>query len=372
MRQGQVSMGGAHARVLAGAVAMVALVAGGIAGGASANVRVPVARTAAVTFMNSYQSELTCASAGQCTAIGANGVAETFSPTKAGKVIRRQTIAASLAQAQSSFAIDCVSVRACVAADARGDIAVFNPRSSRSKSHGFSLSTPGYQTAIDCPSRKLCVADNWQGEAVFNPAHLGSPKTAPFAANGNGSQPSLSCPKISLCVGSSASNATGAHGFVYSFNPRRPAAAVHHKLRRTLEVGSLACPTTGLCVAMVAPTKNPAVNIGLVSFNPRKPGNPAPTRITESTLEFLTCVSKTLCAAAGNNEGVFIFNPKSPRHHHFTALPLNNDADGIAFAGRSKLVILTYAGMKAVINPQHPPKSVRVVKLGRRAAVKRG
>ncbi len=317
----------------------------------------------ALTFSNGYLSQLTCESAHECTAVAAGGVQETFNPTAGGRVIHSQTIAASVANGQ--LAITCVSSTRCVEADAAGHVAVFDPKRSGGRAATFTVSGAEAQTSVACASRSRCVADAYQGVSVFDPFHVGSPATQSFSANGNGAQPTLSCPSSTLCVGSD-----GTAGLLSTFNPTNAPGAVVHTITTSPQVGALDCTSTSFCVALASPAHNPAVNTGLMTFNPRRIGNPSVKVITQSTLEFITCASATLCAAAGNNQGVLIFNPKAPRRHGFTGVPVGVDLVGIAFAGRSELVLLGTNGQKAVIDPHHPPKTVTLTGLGRATRVK--
>ena len=166
-------------------------------------------------------------------------------------------------------------------------------------------------------------------------------------------------------------------GLAYSYNPSDPGAAKVTTFTSTPQVGSISCPSRSFCIALASPAHNPAANTGFIAFNPAHPGNPKVKALTASTLEFLTCASSTLCAAAGNNDAVIVFNPKHV-HRHAVALPQSidvtpsPDAAGIAFMNRTDLVVLSLSGRKAVINAANPPKSVRLTALAKAAKVARG
>jgi hypothetical protein len=317
----------------------------------------------ALSFANGYLSQLTCESAHQCTALAANGVAATFNPTAGGRVIRAQTIPASTLSGQLGIA--CVSSTRCAVADAAGHVAVFDPTRSGAPAATFAVAGAQGQTSLACPSRHRCVADAYQGVSVFDPFHGGAPATQPFSANASGAQPTLSCPSTTLCVGSN-----GTAGLLSTFDPLDAAGAVVHTITSSPQVGGLACPSVSFCAALAAPPRDPSVNTGLVTFNPRHIGNPRVTVLTQSTLEFIACRSASLCAAAGNNQGVWVFNPRRPRHRHFTAVPVGVDLVGIAFAGRSELVLLGDTGQKAVIDALRPPGAVTLTGLARATPVR--
>jgi hypothetical protein len=205
---------------------------------------------------------------------------------------------------------------------------------------------------------------SYQAAAAFNPLHAGQPKVVSFTGNGNGAQPNVSCPSASLCVGDN-----GNDGTLYTFAPGGLANPKVSSDTAAAQIGSLSCPSTGECVALGA-RPNGGANTAILSFDPRHPGHPRPARFTASTLEFVTCASTSLCAAAGNNSGVFVFDPKRLGKRHFVAAPVETDVVGIAFAGKS-LVILTTKGEKAVIDPSAPPKSFHAAGLSKPAAVAR-
>jgi hypothetical protein len=322
-----------------------------------------VARAATLSLTNGYVSQLACGSASQCTGVLPGGAALTFNPTRAGSVTRTQPISHS--QEDGTLAIECPSTSSCVEADAAGHVAVFAPRRATAKAKSFTMTGEQYQTTISCPSRSECVTETYTGVSVFDPARLGSPKTVAITANGDGGQPTISCPSTSLCAGSD-----GTDGHLYNYAPHDAAGAKVHTLTSTPQVGSVDCTSRSFCVALASPKADPAANTGFITFNPTGPGNPGVKKLTGSTLEFLTCASATLCAAAGNNGGVLTFDPRRPGHSHLTAVPTGNDVAGIAFAGRS-LVLITLNGEKAVFDPSAPPKTVRLSGLSKAASVSR-
>jgi hypothetical protein len=352
---------GAVSAALAGACLMAGAPVGAQALSSGAH---PRGHSAALSFPNGYTTELACASPSQCTTVAANGVQVTFNPTR-GAVVRSQTIAPSLVD--SPLSIACVSGRMCIVADARGDVAVFDPRRAKGKAASFVVSGASYQTSLACSSRSHCVAESYQSVAVFNPGHLGSPVSSPFSANGNGAQASVSCPSSTQCTGSN-----GNDGHLYTYDPSRASAAVAQAITSSPQVGMVDCPTTSFCVALASPKSNPAVNTGLITFNPRRLGNPRVRLLSQTSLEFITCVTSTLCAAAGNNGGVLVFDPHSPGRHRFTGVPYGNDLVGIAFASRSELVLLGNKGQKAVIDPRRPPKRVALIAFSKATKINRG
>lgn len=315
----------------------------------------------ALMLANGYLSQLACASATQCTAVEPSGAAVTFNPIGAGAVTHTKPLAAD-----GTIAITCPSTASCVEADAAGDVAVFAPRRAAAKAASFTVTGAQSQTTVACPSAAECVAETYTGAAVFDPAHPGSPKSTTITANGSGGQPTLACPSASLCVGSD-----GNDGSLYSYAPGAPASAKVHAVTSTPQIGSLDCASRSFCVALASPKTGIGVNLGYIAFNPSRPGNPGVTKLTDGSLEFLTCASATLCAAAGNNGGVFTFDPKRPGHAHLTLAPSGQDFAGIAFAGRS-LVLISFSGTKAVIDPGAPPKTVALVGLSKAAKVAAG
>jgi hypothetical protein len=326
----------------------------------------PVAHTAGATFNNGGENLLACPSANECIAVDGGGTAYTFNPTRKSKVTHSRAVPVTAPNQQ--LALACASSALCVEADAAGEVGVFDPKRPTKKPATFTVTGGLYQTTLSCPSHSRCVVETYSGEAVFNPGHPGSPTTAAFTANGSGGDPIISCPSATLCAGANGTGNNG-QGQVYTYNPLHPAAAVEHTFKSTPEVGPVHCVNTSFCVALAA--RNGDSNLGAVAFNPRKPGNPGVTTISLSTLETLTCASKTLCAAAGYDDGVYIFNPQHPKKHkHFVAFPYNITAVGIAFIGSSKLVALSYTGQKVVINPRKPPKSVKFARLGQATKVK--
>jgi hypothetical protein len=350
---------GRRAFALAAAVAGCVALAVPVTADAAARL---TAHATALSFANGYLDQLACSSPSQCTAVAATGAQETFDPTKGGPVHRSQPIAAS--KVAGAVSITCPSTGSCVEAGASGAVAVFNPRSG-AKAGAFTVTGAGYQTSVACPSRHSCVAVSYQGAAAFNPLHPGQPKAVPFTGNGNGAQATISCPSASLCVGDN-----GTDGSVYTFSPGGLASPKLSTDSAAAQIGSVACPSTNECVAL-GTRPNGGANTAILSFDPRHPGRPRPAPITSSTLEFVTCASTSLCAAAGNNSGVFVFDPKRPGKRHFVAAPVETDVVGIAFAGKS-LVILTTKGEKAVIDPTAPPKSFHAAGLGKPDAVAKG
>ncbi len=325
----------------------------------------PIARpAAALTFSNGYADQLTCASASQCTVVAAGGPALTFNPTHKGSVVRAQPILASVED--GGLGIGCASTHSCVEADAGGNIAVFDPKHPTAKTSRFKM-TGGYQATVACPSQTRCVVVNYQSAVTFDPKSPGTPTTAAFSADGNGAQATISCPTTALCAGSN-----GTAGALYTFSPGDPAKAKVFTVTSTPQIGSVACPSSSLCVALASPKADPAANTAVLTFNPHHPGNPAPKKITGSTLEFVTCATKTVCAAAGNNGGVLVFNPGSPGRAHLVAVPAGTDVVGIAFASAHDLVLVATNGEKATIDPSSPPKSVKLAGLSKSAAIARG
>jgi hypothetical protein len=319
------------------------------------------AHATALTFANGYLDQLACSSPSQCTAVAATGAQETFDPTKGGPVHRSQPIPAD--KVYGAVSLTCPSTAACIEAGAGGAVAVFNPKSG-AKSGTFTVTGADYQTDVACPSRQSCVAVSYQAAAAFDPLHAGQPKVLSFTGNGNGSQATISCPSASLCVGDN-----GNDGTLYTFAPGGLSDPKVSTDGAAAQLGSLSCPSTSECVALGA-RKNAGANTSILSFDPRHPGRARPVQVTGSTLEFITCASTTLCAAAGNNGGVLVFDPKRLSSRHRVAAPVETDVVGVAFAGKT-LVILTTKGEKAVIDPTAPPKSFRAAGLGKPAAVAR-
>ncbi len=319
------------------------------------------ARATALSFANGYLDQLACSSPSQCTAVAATGTQETFDPTRGGAVHRSQPIPAS--ETQGAISIACPSMGSCVESGASGTVAVFNPRSG-AKAGAFTVTGAAYQTSVACSSGHSCVAVSYQAAAAFNPLHPGQPKVVSFTGNGTGAQPTVSCPSATLCVGDN-----GNDGTLYTFAPGALASPKVSTDGAAAQIGSVDCPTTRECVALGA-RPNGGANTAILSFDPRHPGRPRPARVTASTLEFVTCASASLCAAAGNNSGVLVFDPQRLSKRHLVAAPVETDVVGIAFAGKS-LVILTTKGEKAVIDPTAPPKSFRAAGLGKPDAVAR-
>ncbi len=305
----------------------------------------------AITLAGGYLSQLACGSASVCTAVEPNGATLTFNPGAAGAVTQGRPIHAS-----GGVAISCPSAALCAEADASGQIATFAPRRPLS-THTFTMTGADYQTAVDCAAVSSCVADSYMSEVGFDPRHPGKPASTAFTANANGANPNVSCPATSYCV---ADN--GNSDELSTFAPSRAATAKVSTLKSTLQLGGIHCTSHSFCVALAAPQPSGGANTAFVTFNPADPGNPKVHGLSESTLEFMTCLSATLCAAAGNQGGVLIFDPKTPGHVHL--ISTTTDLAGIAFAGRS-LVLLALNGTKAVVDPTKPLRSAALVGLNK-------
>jgi hypothetical protein len=342
-----------------------------VAGSATARLAVPVGhmvpRTTR-TFYNGYENELACASASDCTAVTANE-RYSFDPTAARKV---RAVHTNLSGGYyDQLGIACASSSRCVEVDARGNVEAFNPK-TKQKAAAFTMTGEEVQTAIDCPSKTRCVAETYQGESAFDPDRVGKPATTSFTANGSGADAIISCPTKSFCVGS---NGTGNNnvGQVYTYNPTAAGKAVVHSLSTTPALGPVSCLSASFCAALASPKHDPTLNTAVTTFNPHHPGHPKIRSLTDSSLDVLTCQSKTLCAGVGNQGGVLIFDPKKPGHgKHLVLAPANNDFVGVAFLGSGKLVLLSASGGKAVVDPRKPPKSVRLTAFGKKAKVKQG
>lgn len=316
----------------------------------------------ALVFANGYSNELSCPAAAQCTAIDVDGTQATFNPTRAGAPIESRVIVTQSSNGEQ-LGLACASTRYCVAATPGGEVAVFAPARRAAALASLTVGGAAYQTAVSCPSARFCVVESYQGEISFDPAHPGSPVSASFSANANGGQPTIACPSSAQCSGTN-----GTSGFEYTYNPLAPAGASTVVFAATQAMSAIVCPTRTQCTALASPGSQ-GVGLGVLSFNPRSPGQPRVKTITQSTLEILACPSTRLCVAGGNNEGVLVFNPVGPRKPAFVALPHGTDVTGLACPTAAECVVLTIDGRKAAFDPARPPASLSPVGLGRATAI---
>jgi hypothetical protein len=283
----------------------------------------------------------------------------TFNPTHGGKVISAKIFSDTL---DVTFALDCASSHLCVAADSRGDVVGFNPRSKGKPKYKATLAGASYQVSVACASKALCVLDSYQAEGHLNPAKGSTLVSNSFAANQTGANPTATCLSTTFCIGSN-----GNSGIIYTFNPRSPASAKTITLTSTPAVGQIRCPTSTQCTALAA--YHNGLGLGMMTFNPHKLGTkPKVHGVSGSTMGDIACASKTYCIGAGYDYGVYVYDTATHKHK-FAALTYNGPETVAALTCPSKsvCVVIFANGKKSVFNPAKPPKMLKISKLTKAA-----
>lgn len=222
------------------------------------------------------------------------------------------------ARAPGGGPVAALALAACLAAVVVTTADAGQLRTGRLRAHAALAFANGYESQLACASANECTAITNTGlQVTFNPTRAGKlseSQTIPTA-----DYPStfgITCPSSARCI------VADAHGEAAVFDPTRPSdapASFLVALGSTPQAASMSCPTTTFCAALAA--VHGAASVGVLSFNPRRPGDPHVTAIAQSTLEFLTCTSTKLCAAAGARRGCSC-STRSPRGTPVRPAPL--------------------------------------------------
>ncbi len=166
----------------------------------------------------------------------------------------------------------------------------------------------GGLSSVSCPSAKLCVAVDQSGWLVTSKNPAGNAKawtpTIRIDKAANGPLTGISCPTTSLCVAVDASG-----NVITSTNPTGGrkfwSGPVHVDSTGATDGGSagfagISCPTVTLCVAVDAGSPGNIVT----STRPTGGASAWKTTAVNGLLTSVSCVSNTLCVAAGSQHYV--------------------------------------------------------------------
>jgi hypothetical protein len=194
-----------------------------------------------------------------------------------------------------------------------------SPASALAKPTSLELPQMSTMVMVKCFSGTRCVGvGSKSGEG--NKAVVFDPLTASVYGSvvlGGSYIENASCPVLTQCTG------VNARGQAITFNPTGPAGQYFaHGVGDIPNVG-ISCPTIAQCT--VLSTRNGDI----ASFDPRAPGQPTSTRLSEP-LGGLICVTASLCVAKSSSESLATFNPATPANRaSFDAFP--NDESGALF-----------------------------------------
>lgn len=149
---------------------------------------------------------------------------------------------------------------------------------------------------IACRSRRLCVGVTWNGFALSTSDPMGGLWQSQLV-DGHDSLTAVSCPAVGFCIA-----ADSAGDILSSTDPSGGAAAWRgfRVDRRNLDIGSISCPTSTLCVA---------AGFGGVLTSSDPGGGPGAWHWSEIDgdhgLAGVNCPSSSLCVAVDNDGSVF-------------------------------------------------------------------
>jgi hypothetical protein len=245
-------------------------------------------------------AQITCPTAGQCTALDVNGRAVAYNPTtaKAGAPVQ-------VAQGQPAIGASCPTATQCTVVTPVNRAYTYNPAAAKQgpaqqleavpDSSGDGPTVEG----VACPSSSLCVAGDTNGNVItFAP---GSSVAAKLTSLGSGEWNAIACPSTTQCT-------VAGQNVEATFNPAAPAGAARVKVEPSQDdIIDLSCPSATQCTALDA-------GGGEVTFNPQTPPMTLPDRalVSNNTVEAITCVAATQCTTIGGNAKAATFNPTLP------------------------------------------------------------
>jgi hypothetical protein len=145
-------------------------------------------------FVSDVTQGIACASAAQCTAVGANGQEVTFDPTTA-----QVNAAGYVALGGNLIDVSCASVTQCTAISEPGKELTFDPSTGALNSAGITSIGSGNATVrLACPAATQCTAVGNGKEATFDPG-TGTQSSAAFVDHG-GDLLAIACPGATECV----------------------------------------------------------------------------------------------------------------------------------------------------------------------------
>ncbi len=239
---------------------------------------------ATIDETDSRASGLACPSLTQCTMVDTAGNAVTFNPQAPGN-----PIAGALGARGPLENVACPSASECVAIDKAGDELTFNPIQPAAAPMRLESEV---LYGVGCPSVTQCtVVDESGGVSTFNPqAPVASAATT---VDGSHVSVGITCPSTAQCtvIDDGRSGNTNA----VTFDPATPGSDTTVTVWHGGYPGSaISCPTLTQCTEMLELS---VVSTGEVTFNPQSPPSPAPVSLSSSTFPGVVCLTTASCTA---------------------------------------------------------------------------